>query len=310
MAVVTSGSWQKALWPGIDTWFNQGYDEWEEEYAQVFTRRSSGKQFEQTVGQSQLGLATIKEEGDPITYDDTQQTYVNQYTHAVHALGTVITLEAYRDNQYNLDVLSKRPKALAFSMRQTDETVAANVFNNGFDSNFTMGTSSDGVELVNASHPNGPYGAVGSNLDTAADLSETTLEDSCINISLTVDPRGNKIKVMPQCLLIPPQLNFIAGRILGSDLQNDTANNAKNILRSQNTLPDGYKINHYLSDVDAWFVLTNINKKGEGLAYYDAWPLEFGVDNDSDTFNMKVKAYQRYSFGWDDWRGARGNAGA
>lgn len=310
MAVVTSGSWQKALWPGIDSWFNQAYEEWQEEFSQIFHRRTSGKQFEQAVGQSGLGLASVKQESDSVTYDDTQQTYINQYDHFVYALGTIITLEAYRDNQYNLSALSSKPKELGFSMRQTKETVGANVLNRAFDSTYTMGASSDGVELCDASHPNGPYGATGSNIGAASDLSETTLEDACISISQILDPRGNKIKVMPQCLVVPPALNFIAGRILGSELQNDTANNAKNILKSQNSLPDGYKINHYLTDSDAWFILTSVNKSGKGLVCYDAWDLEYGVDNDSDTFNMKVKAFERYSFGWDDWRAIRGNAGA
>lgn len=310
MSVVTSGSWQKSLWPGVDNWFNDAYAEHEEEYSQIFSKRSSGKQFEQTVGQSLLGLAPVKDQGNPIQYDDTQQTYINQYDNVVYALGTVITLEAYRDNQYNLDALSRRPKALAFSMRQTKEHVGANVLNRAFNSSYTMGSSSDGVELCDSAHPNGPYGATASNIGTAADLSETTLEDMLVSIMQATDPRGNKIGIMPDCLVVPPALNFTAARILESSLQNDTANNAVNVLKSHNSLPKGYKVNHYLTDSDAWFVTTSITAKGEGLVVYDAWPLEFGMDNDFDTFNMKVKAFERYAFGWDDWRGIWGNAGA
>jgi hypothetical protein len=310
MSVVTSGSWQKSLWPGIDSWFNEAYDEHEEEFSQIFSRRNSGKQFEQAVGMSLLGLAPVKDEGDPIQYDDTQQTYINQYDHAVRALGTIITLEAYRDNQYNLDALSERPRALAFSMRQTQEHDGANILNRAFNSSYTMGTNSDGVELCDSAHPNGPYGATASNIGTAADLAETTLEDQLVSIMQATDPRGLKIGVMPQCLVIPPALNFVAARILESALQNDTANNAVNVLRAHNSLPDGYKVNHYLTDTDAWFVTTSISKQGKGLVCYDAWPLEFGMDNEFDTFNMKVKAFLRYSFGWDDWRGIWGNAGA
>lgn len=310
MSAVTSGNWQKSLWPGVDNWFNDAYDEWEEEFSQIFTRRNSGKQFEQTVGQSLLGLASEKGQGESIQYDDTQQTFINQYDNVVRALGTIITLEAYRDNQYNLDALSKRPKALAFSMRQTKEHVAANILNRAFNSNFTMGSSSDGVELCDSAHPNGPYGATGSNIGTAADLSETALEDLIVQINTAVDPRGLKIKIMEDALVIPPALKFTAERIVASTLQNDTANNAVNALRSLSSLPGGVKINHYLTDTDAWFLMTSVNKAGEGLVCYDAWPLEFGMDNDFDTFNMKVKAFERYSFGWDEWRGVFGNAGA
>ena len=308
MAVQTSGNWQKSLWPGVDNWFNDEYDQWDVEYTQIFTTRNSTLQFEQTVGQSLFGRAVVKQEGQGITYDDAQQTYVNQYTHQVRALGTIITEEAYSDNQYNIDPLSRKPKALANSMRQTKEEAGADVLNNGFSSSFTMGTSSDGVALF-ASHPSGPYGDNRSNLLTAADLNETTLEDACITINGAVDPRGLTIKLKPYCLVIPRQLDFIAAKILESTLQNDTANNAKNILNAHQSLPAGYKINHYLSDTDAWFVLTNLNQKGEGLIHYDRWSLKFGLDNEFDTFNMKVKAYERYSFGWDDFQGAYGNSG-
>ena len=310
MAVVTTGNWQKSLWPGIEGWYNDTYDAWETEYTHLFTTRPSSRQFEQTVGMSLLGRAPIKPQGDSLEYDDTQQTYVNQYDNVVRALGTIVTLEAYRYNQYNLDALSERPAALATSMRHTKEEVGADVLNDGFSAAATMGASSDGVALFSSAHPSGPYGDNRSNLLTAADLSETTLEDACIQIAGATDPRGLQIKVMPYCLVIPRQLNFIAGRILGSTLQNDTANNADNVLRTQNTLPGGSKINHYLSDSDAWFVTTSVNQQGKGLVHYDNWEMQFGTDNDFDNFNMKVKAFEAYSFGWDDFQGAYGNQGA
>ena len=310
MAAQTTGNWQKSLWPGVDAWFNDEYDAWEKEYTDIFTTKGSDRQFEQVVGQSLFGRAAIKAEGDPLQYDDAQQTYVNQYDMQVRALGTKITLEAYKYNQYNLDPLSRNPKALARSMNHTKEEAGADILNNGFDSAFTMGTNSDGVELFSASHPSGPYGDNRSNLLTAADLSETTLEDACIQIAGAVDPRGLQIKVMADCLVIPRQLHFLAGRILESTQQNDTANNAKNILKSDNSIPGGRKINHYLTDSDAWFVLTSINKGGEGLVHYDNWSLEFGMDNEFDNFNMKVKAFEAYDFGWTDFQAAYGNQGA
>jgi len=310
MAIVTTGNWQKSLWPGIDNWYNEENDSWETEYTSIFKTRKSDRQFEQTVGMSLLGRASIKAEGNPLQYDDTQQTYVNQYDNQVRALGTIITLEAYRYNQYNLDPLSRNPKALARSMNVTKEEAGADVLNNGFSGSYTMGSASDSVALFSSAHPSGPYGANRSNLLTAADLSETTLEDACIAIAGATDPRGLQMKITPYCLILPRQLNFIAARILESTLQNDTSNNAKNILKSQNSLPGGYKLNHYLTDTDAWFVTTSINEAGEGLIHYENWAREFGMDNEFDTFNMKVKAFEAYSFGWDDFQGAYGNQGA
>lgn len=306
----TTGNWQKSLMPGVNVWFNDRYDMWEPEWKQIFTVKPSQKAFEQAVGQSLLGLLQTKDEGNPIDYDDTQQTYINNFVHSVKALGTVITWEAYKYNQYNLDPLSERPRALADSVNETKEQEHADVLNNGFDSNFTMGASSDGVELFDSAHPNGPYGANQSNIATAADLSETVLEDMCIQVDGFKDPRGLQKKITPYCLVIPRQLRFIAGRILESDKQNDTADNAKNMLKSNNTLPGGYKVNHYLTDSDAFFLLSSVNEQGKGLVSYEAHPMEFGSDGEFDTFNMRVKAFYADSQGWVDWRLGVGNAGA
>lgn len=308
MSVVTSGSWQKSLMPGVDIWFNDQYSVWEPEYKQIFKIKPSQKAFEQAVGMSLLGLASVKDQGAGITYDDTQQTYINHFVHDVRALGTIITLEAYRDNQYNLDALSEKPKALADSMNETKEVDHANVLNNAFSSSYTMGASSDGVELCNSAHPNGPYGATQSNIATV-DLSETALEDMCIQADGFKDPRGLQKKITPYCVVVPRQLRFTIDRILSSKLQNDTADNAINAMKNQNSFPGGWKVNHYLTDTDAFFVLTNVNETGKGLVSYDAWPLEFGQDNDFDTFNLRVKAFYRDSKGWVDWRCIVGSAG-
>lgn len=310
MAVVTSGSWQKSLLPAVDVWFNDKLNAWESEHKKIFKIRQSKRAFEQAVGMSLLGLASVKDQGASLQYDDTQQTYINNFVHDVRALGTIITLEAYRDNQYSLDALSEKPQALADSMNETKEVDHANVLNNAFDSGYTMGASSDGKELCNSAHPNGPYGATQSNILAAADLSETSLEDICIQIDGFKDPRGLQQKITPQTLLIPRQLRFTASRILDSTLQNDNASNAINALKSNNTLPGGYMVNHYLTDTDAFFVLSSVNETGKGLVSYDAWPLEFGQDNEFDTFNLKVKAFYRDSKGWIDWRCICGSAGA
>lgn len=309
MAITTSANWQKSLWPGLDGWFNDSYDAWDKEYPDIYTTRESDKQFEQVVGMSLTGRAVIKPEGKNLSYDDVQQTFTNQFNHQVRALGLIITEELYSDNQYNLDILSRQPKALANSMNHTKEEAGANTVNNGFDSTVTMGSFSDGKELFANDHPSGVYGSDRSNLLTASDLSETTLEDGIIQIAAAVDVRGLKVKIMPYCLLIPPELDFIAGKILESTLQNDTANNALNIIKAHQSLPGGYKINHYLSDSDAWFIVTSINQEGGGLIHYQRWPLKFGQDNDFDNFNMKVKAWERYSFGWYDFLGMFGNQG-
>ena len=203
MATVTTGNWQKSLWPGIDNWYNKAYDEWPEEYSDLFTTRKSDRQFEQTVGQSLLGRASIKPQGQPLQYDDTQQTYVNQYDMSVRALGTIITLEAYRYNQYSLDALSRRPKALAHSMRETKEVAGANVLNNGFDTAFTMGSDSDGVPLFSASHPSGPYGDNRSNLAESLDGGNPNLAD-------TGDATGDGQLKLDDLLLLQKHLLKIA----------------------------------------------------------------------------------------------------
>ena len=195
-------------------------------------------------------------------------------------------------------------------MEVTKEVVHANIFNNGFDTNFTFGANSDGKPLFSASHLNGPFGADGSNLITAADLSETTLEDMVIDIMEQVDPRGLKQAVQPVCLLIPPNLNFVASRVLDSTLQNDTADNAVNVLKLQSTLPQGVKVNPYLTDTDAWYVITDVTTAGEGLVTFNRWPLRFTMDNDFDTTNMKCKALERFVPGVVNWRGVHGSAGA
>lgn len=310
MATVTSGAFAKALWPGIDNWFQEGYEEHQEEFSRIFYRSSSSKKFEQTVGQSGLGLAAVKAEGAAVTFDDVQQTYINQYTHLVYVNGLVVTRETYEDNQYNLDVFKPRSRALAFSMRQTMEYIGANVLNNGFDTNFTMGSSSDGKPLFSATHLNGPYGSSASNLLTAADISELSLENMVIMVNNMTDSRGLKIAVRPDMLIIPPELEPEARRILQSEKQNDTANNATNVLREQGMIPGGIMVCHYLTDTDAFYLTTSITRMGNGLRWFDRRGLEFDVDNEFDTENAKFKASFRVSAGWDDWRGAVASRGA
>ncbi len=309
---VTTGNWQQSLWPGIDEWFDDEYQSHATEYTQFMTTRPSQRQFEETVGMSLLGRAAIKGEGEDIKQDDTQQTYTHRYLNQVRALGTSITLEAYEYNQYGpqLDALQKRPRALARSMQHTKEEAAADVINNGFDDAFDMGTASDGLSLFNSAHPSGPYGSTRSNITAAASLSAVALEDMCIAINGAVDPRGLTSAIMPYCLHIPRQLKYIADRILNSPLQNDTANNAINALKQDASIPAGSKINHYFTDPNAFFIGTSINQAGRGLIHYDNWSIKFGQDNNSTNLNMLVYAYEAYAFGWDEFQGMWGNAGA
>lgn len=309
MATVTSGAFAKALWPGIDNWYQEGYDEHIEEFSKIFVRSSSGKKFEQTVGQSGIGLAAVKAEGASMNFDDVQQTYVNQYTHLAYYNGLVITRETFEDNQYNLDVFKPRSRALASAMRQTMEWIGANVLNNGFDTSYTMGSTSDGKPLFSATHLNGPYGSSASNLMTAADISELALENMVIACGNMTDARGLKIAVRPDMLIIPVELEPEARRILGSEKQNDTANNAINVLRAQGMIPGGVMVSHYMVDSDAYFLTTSITRSGNGLRWFDRRAMEFDIDNEFDTENAKFKASFRVSAGWDDWRGALGSQG-
>lgn len=306
---ITTANFQKSLWPGIHTWFNEGYDQGTTEYTQIFNVRSSGKKFEQDVGQTGLGLFTVKPEGEAFTYDDASQLFINQFNHLVYASGIIVTFEAASDNQYNLDVFKPRSNELGFAAKTSMEIIGANVLNRGFNTAYTMGTASDGKPLFSATHPGASGAAALSNLSTAGDLSELVVEGMCITIDQTTDPRGKRINIMPDQLIVPAGLFYDANRIYGSPLQNDTNNNAINVLKAKGTFPGGIVVNHYLTDTDAFFITTSVNKQGKGLIWYDREALNFSQDNEFDTRNMKAKAIFRVSAGWDDFRGISGNQG-
>jgi len=305
--IVTSGSFAKALWPGVNAWYQQDYDEWQTEYTEVFDQESSSQQFEEDVGVSQFGLAAVKPEGQGIEYDDTEQNHVARYTHKVYAKGFIVTREMVEDDQYGV-VARRQARALARSLRLTKETVHANVLNNGFNSSYTMGGDHDGVELFSTAHPNGPYaGNFQNEPTTAADLTEASLEDMLILIAQAKDSRGLQIQLQGTKLVVPPQLMFLASRILDSELRVDTANNDVNAIKHGNYLPQGFVVNHYLTDADAWFVKTNCP---DGLKTMNRRAMQFGTDNEFDTENAKFKASERYSAGWSDPRGIYGSPGA
>lgn len=305
--VVTSGSFAKALWPGVNKWYQQEYTEYSPEYTQMFDSESSRKQFEEDVGVSQFGLAGVKPEGQGIDYDDMEQNFIARYIHKVYAKGFIVTREMVDDDLYG--VVSKRQaRALARSHRITKETVHANVLNNGENSAFTMGADHDGVELFSSLHPFGPYGGTFANeLATPADLSEAALEDMMILIAQARDARNLQMQLSAQKLCVPPQLMFIASRILDSELRSGTADNDVNALKHGNYLPGGFHVNHYLTDTDAWFVKTNCP---DGLKTFERRGMAFETDNEFDTENAKFKATCRFSTGWSDPRGVYASFGA
>lgn len=297
------GHFGKALWPGINAWYGKAYDEHKVEYTDLFNTYKSGKHFEEDVGISSFGLLQVKGEGNPIAYDTERQAFVTRYTHVNYALGFIVTREAFDDDQYGV-IGERRARGLAFSVRQTQETVGANVYNRAFNSSYTGG---DGKELLATDHPNFAGGTWSNELTTAADLSEAALEQACIDIMKWTNDRGLKISVIPQTLIIPPDLVYEAERILYSTGRVGTADNDLNALRSMGKFPGGVKVNHYLTDTDAWFIRTNAP---DGMKYFERKAMSFAQDNDFDTDNAKYKAQWRGSFGWSDPRGAFGSPGA
>jgi hypothetical protein len=300
--VINSSNFAKALWPGVNAWYGKAYDEYPVEYTKLFETHKSRKAFEEDVGITSFGLANIKGEGAPIQYDAERQTFVTRYSHVVYALGFAITREAFEDDQYDI-VGQKKAQGLAFSMRQTKEIVAANVYNRAFNSSYTGG---DGVSLLNASHPMFAGGTFSNILSTASDLSEAALEQACINIADFTNDRGLKIAVRPKSLIIPKELMFEASRILKAEKRPGSDSNDPNVLKMMGLIPEVI-VNHYLTDTDAWFIRTDVQ---DGLKYWERRADEFGMDEDFDTENAKYKATARYSFGWTDPRAIFGSAGA
>lgn len=301
--VITTGNHPAALWPGIHAFWGRKYQEHKPQYVDLFDEGlASNKSYEEDVEVTGFGLAPKKSEGAAAVYDSESQGATTRYTHVAYALGYVVTYEELQDNLYEV-VSRRRSAALAFSHRQTKENVAANVYNRAFNSSYTFG---DGKELLATDHPT-LSGNQSNELATAADLSEAALEDLLIQIMGATNSRGLKISIMPRSLIVPRQLWFDANRILKSTLQNDTANNAVNVLKATNALPDGVKGNVYLTDQDAWFVRTNAPN---GLQHFEREAISFDQDNDFDTKNAKAMCYERYSFGATDWRALYGSPGA
>jgi hypothetical protein len=302
MSVMNSGSFAKALWPGVNAWYGKAYDEYDTEYDKLFDKYTSSKAFEEDVGVSSFGLAVSKAEGTPISYDSERQAFITRYQHVVYALGFIITREIMDDDQYDI-VGQRKAQGLAFSMRQTKEIVAANVYNRAFNSLYTFG---DGLSLINSLHVNIKGGTWSNQIATASDLSEAALEQACIDIAGFTNDAGLLIAVRPETLIIPRQLIFEAKRILGTDGRVGTDNNDLNAIKTLGSIPK-IVTNHFLTDTDAWFIRTNVP---HGMKYFERRADSFDMDNDWDTENAKFKATARYSFGATDVRGLYASQGA
>jgi hypothetical protein len=302
MSVINSSSFAKALWPGVNAWYGKAYDEYPVEWTNLFDEFKSRKAFEEDVGVTSFGLASIKTEGAPVSFDSERQAFITRYSHIVYALGFVITREIYEDDQYDV-VGQRKAQGLAFSMRQTKEIVASNVYNRAFTGGYTGG---DGSILCVNNHPNFAGGTWSNVPTTAADLSEAALEQAQIDIAGYTNDRGLLIAVRPQCLIVPRQTVFEQYRILNSAGRVGTDNNDVNALKGMGIVPK-VVVNHYLTDVDAWFIRTDVK---DGMKYFERRSDEFTVDDDWDTENAKYKATARYSFGWTDPRAVYGSVGA
>jgi len=293
----------KELEPGLNALFGMEYARYENQHAEIFTTESSDRSFEEEVMLSGFGAAPVKAEGAGVAFDDANESFTARYNHETIALAFSITEEAVEDNLY--DRLSSRyTRALARSMAHTKQVKAASVLNNAFDSGTTGG---DGVELCSTAHPLVTGNTFANEPSTAADLNETSLEDALINIAGFVDERGLVVALRGTKLIIPRQLQFIAERIMTSNLRVGTADNDPNAIRQMGMLPQGYVVNDFLTDTDAFFILTDAPR---GFLHFERVALSTGMESDFDTGNMRYKARERYSFGFSDPRCVFGSPGA
>lgn len=293
----------KELEPGLNALFGMEYARYENEHAEIFETESSDRAFEEEVMLVGFGNASTKQEGAGVQFDSANEAYTARYTHETVALAFALTEEAVEDNLY--DRLGARyTRALARSMAHTKQIKAAAVLNNAFSSSYPGG---DGKALLTTDHPLAGGGTFANEPTTAADLNETSLENALIEISTFVDERNMILALRGMKLIVPPQLQFVADRLLESTLRVGTADNDVNAIRNMGMLPQGYTVNHFLTDPDAWFVKTDAPN---GLKHFERAPLRTAMESDFDTGNMRYKARERYSFGWSDPRALFGSEGA
>ncbi len=309
MAIITTGNFAKALWPGVNQWYGESYSDFKTEYTDIFNTFKSKRAWEEDVLVSSFGLASQLTEGSAVTYDTERQGWTTRYAMVEFATGFIITKNMVADDLYGI-VGPRRSKGLARAMRQTKETIGANVLNRAFSTSYLGG---DGSSLVasaggggSSTHANISGGTWTNGPSAAVDISEAALEQAVIDMGKWTDDRGLKIAVRPKKIVVPVDLDFEANKIMKTEYQVDTANNTVNLVRSR--FPGGVAINHYLTDTDAWFILTS--EDSNGLKYWERAADAFDMDNDFDTSNAKFKATGRYSFGWTDPRAIYGSPGA
>jgi hypothetical protein len=302
--VITTGSHPKALWPGVKVWWGKVYNEYPVEWDKLVDPMPSEKNYEELVQDIGFGLAQVKPQGQGITYDADQQGYVARLVHVTYALGYIVTMEELQDNLYEA-VSMRRAAANAFSQRQTKETVAAAIYNNGF-TNSAAYLGADGKPLFATDHPRISGGTYANKPSVDADLTEASLEDALIDIAGFTNDRGLIIQVQPERLLVHRSNLYNATRIVQSVYQSGTANNDINAMKMLNAIPKGVAVNHFFTSPNAWFLKNNIPASMGGLVCFDRYKSGLDQDNDFDTKNAKAASVERYSMGWGDPRTAYG----
>jgi hypothetical protein len=293
----------KELLPGLNALFGMEYARYGEEHKEIYETETSERSFEEETKLSGFSAAPVKNEGSAIAYDNAQEAWTTRYNHETIALGFSITEEAIEDNLY--DSLSARyTKGLARAMAYTKQVKAAATLNNGFSASYAGG---DGVALFSTAHPLVNGGTNSNRPSTAADLNETSLENAVIQIAAWTDERGLLIAAKPKKLIVPPALQFVATRLLETNLRVGTTDNDINALKNNGSIPEGYTINHYLTDTNGWYLTTDVPN---GLKHFVRSPLANSMDGDFDTGNVRYKARERYSFGWSDPLGMYGSPGS
>ena len=293
----------KELEPGLNALFGMEYARYDNEHSEIFEEESSDRAFEEEVLIVGFGNAPVKPEGEGVAFDNANEGFTARYEHETIALAFALTEEAVEDNLYDR-LGSRYTKALARSMANTKQIKAASILNNAFSSSFPGG---DGQPLISTAHPLSSGGSGSNRASTFADLNETSLEDTLIRISTQTDDRGLSIALQGQKLIVPPQLQFVADRLMNTPGRVGTSDNDINSIRNQGMLPDGYVVNHYLNDPDAFFIKTDVP---DGFKHFVRSPLSTSLEGDFDTGNMRYKARERYSFGFSNWRCVDGSQGA
>jgi len=303
MASISRANELKQLLPGLNALFGEEYAAYENEHAEIYDTESSDRSFEEELKLSGFGAAPVKDEGSAITFDTAQETYVARYTHETIGMGFSITEEAMEDNLY-VSLSARYTKALARAMAYTKQVKAAYPLNNGFSTTFKSG---DNVALFSTAHPLVNGGTNSNRPSTGADLNETSLEDAIIQISKWTDERGLLIAARARKLIIPTDLQFVATRLLDSSYRVGTSDNDINAIKTNGVIPEGYSVNHYLTDTNAFFLTTDIP---DGMKHFERTPMQTSMDGDFTTGNVRYKARERYSFGVSDPLGIFGSPGS